>query len=204
MTIIEDRLSAIDELVLGAGSHDSWDKGACVMEAVAFVAGEEWSDTPQCASPVIAAFLRSWNDTLDDDARQQLKPYVPRLVGTAGTPEQEDARAWMAVDWLVRDYTPVWLRLAGLTGQADRIAGLPEFQAGMNVPAIRPVIDAVRKDAAAARAAAWAAARAAAWDAAWDAAWAAAWAAARAPAVAECQQSAHQLIDRMIAVTEAT
>jgi hypothetical protein len=164
----------LDDLVLDRGSHDSPDEGMCVMEAVAVVAGETFSDHPACASPVIGAFLRSWNDSLNDTDRQQLKRYVTLLPGTASTPEVEDARAWMALDWLVRTYTPAWLRLAKLDDQAVRLEALPEFRAGMDVPSIRPTIDAVRSDAAAARDAAGAAAGAAAWAAAGDAAWAAA------------------------------
>ena len=181
----------LDHISLGAGCHQPPDPtpvdgGLCVMEAVAWVAGEPWSDHPKCASPVVGAFLRSWNDTLNDDDRQNLKQYIPRLVGSAGTPELEERRAWMALDWLVRTYTPAWLRLAGLTGQADTLAGLPEFRKGMDVPSIRSTIEAVRADARAAGAAAWAAAGAAAWDAARaaarDAARDAAWAAAGAAA----------------------
>jgi hypothetical protein len=112
----------------------------------------------------------------------------------------------MAMDWLVRDYTPAWLRLAGLSDQADLLDGLPEFKHGMDVPSVRPAIDAVRKDADAAWAAAWDAAGAAAWDAAraaawaaardaagaaaWDAARAAAWDAARAAARAAARDAA--------------
>jgi hypothetical protein len=245
MTIVNEL--DLDSLVLKLGKHDP-DSEMCVMEAVAYVAGEEWSDSPKCASPVIGAFLRSWNDTLDDEARQQLKPYISRLIGTKGTKAQEDKRAWMALDWLVRDYTPRWLRLAKLDFQAELLASLPEFEKGMDVPSIKPTIEAVRKDAYAAWDAAWDAARAAAWDAAWAAAgaaawdaaraaaraaawdaagdaagdaawdaagdaagaaagaaaWTAAWTAARAalrPTVTECQASAHQLLERMIAVT---
>ncbi len=212
----------LDTLVLQTGKHNP--NGVfCVMEAVAYIAGEPWSDAPECASPVLGAFLRSWNDTLDGDTRQELKRYIQRLVGSKGTAEQEDARAWMALDWLVRDYTPVWLRLAGLTTQADTLTGLSEFRKGMDVPSIHPTINAVRKDAAAAwaaaraaagaaaraaaraaaGAAAWAAARAAAGDAAWAAAWDAAWDAAGdalQPAVIECQESAHRLVERMLAL----
>ena len=139
----------LESLVLAKGAHRSPTEGACVMEAFAFVAGEPWSDHPECASRVLGAFLRSWNDTLPDDERQQLKQYVPRLVGSKGTAEQEDARAWLAMDWLVRSYTPTWLRFAastapqyaeGLAAHADRLAALPEFRAGMDVPSIRPAI----------------------------------------------------------------
>ncbi len=55
----------------GYGAHaptttPTGDRDLCIMEAVAFMAGEPWSDSPACASPVIAAFLRSWNDALSD------------------------------------------------------------------------------------------------------------------------------------------
>ena len=230
MTIINDRLDLLDGITLTTGNHAAPPDGAdtcdaCIMEIVAWIAGEPWSDHPGCASPVIGAFLRSWNDVLDDDPRQDLKRYARRLVGSRGTAAQEDARGWMALDWLVRTHTPAWLRLAGLNAQADRLAGLPEFRAGMDVAPLKPTLQAVRQDAAAAWAAAGDAAWAAAWAAAGDAAWAAAGDAARAaaraaardaaraaardaarlrlaPTVTELQASAHQLIDRMLTVTE--
>jgi hypothetical protein len=213
----------LDTITLASGSHRPGSDAMCVMEAVAMLAGEQWSDHPQCASPVIGAFLRSWNDALPDDDRQQLKQYIPRLVGSKGTGEQEVERSWLATDWLVRVQAPAWLRLAGLVDQADTLASIQPVNPE-TCPSILPVLRSVRSDAAAARdaawAAAWAAARAAARDAAgdaagaaardaaWDAAWAAAWAAARAaardalaPTKTQLQVDAHQLVDRMLAVT---
>jgi hypothetical protein len=188
----------LDTITLEAGKHYSLDAGACVMELTSYVAGEPWSDHPACASPVIAAFMRSWNDTLNDEDRNRLlKPYVTRLVGTASTPEVEDARAWMALDWLVRVHTPAWLRLAGLHDQAARLAELGEFKGGMDVRSVGPAITAVRKDARAAGAAA----GAAAWDAAWDAAGAAAGAALQ-PVVDQLQPLALHLVDRMIKASQ--
>ena len=71
------------DLVLLVGSHDEAQFGRemCVMEAVAFVAGEPHSDTPTCACPVISAFLRSWNDSIPDDAHRTelLAPFVQDL-----------------------------------------------------------------------------------------------------------------------------
>ena len=173
----------LDNLHLLTGSHYPNDEQRmCVMEAVAFLAGEEWSDHPACASRVVGTFLRSWNDVLPDDQRQELRRYIPRLVGSAGTPEQEGRRSWMALDWLVRVQAPAWLRLAGLTGQADMLAGMAEVTPE-TCPSIEAPLQAVRQDADAARDAArdaaWDAAGAAAGAAAWDAAWAAARAAAR-------------------------
>jgi hypothetical protein len=195
------RLRELDARPLAKGAHDGPEDGCCIMEAVAYVAGEPWSDHPECACPVISTFLRSWNDSLPDGERDTLlRPLVIKLVGTRSTKKIEHSRSLMCADWLVRVQTPAWLRLAKLTEQADLLANLPEITSMAQVPSLRGPIEAVRKDAAAARdaagardaaaawaaagAAAWAAAGAAAWDAArdaaWDAAGAAAWAAARA------------------------
>jgi hypothetical protein len=46
MTILEERLPALDSLVLNQGSHPDFEHGACVMEAVSYIAGEPWSDAP--------------------------------------------------------------------------------------------------------------------------------------------------------------
>ena len=125
MTILQDRLDEVLRWDLKSGAHGSKDEGACVMEAVAYVAGESWSDHPTCASPIVAAFMRRWNDVVDDEARQELKPFIPRLVGTRGTDEQEARRGWMAADWLVHNYLPLWLRTAGLEDQAQAVESLP-------------------------------------------------------------------------------
>ena len=203
----------LDTLVLDGGSHSPGSDRMCVMEAVALLAGEGWTDHPACASPVIGAFLRSWNDSLPDDERQHLKQYIPRLVGSKGTDEQETDRAWLATDWLIRVQAPAWLRLAGMADQADLLAAMQPVNPE-TCPSIMPALKAVRSDAAAARdaagaaawAAAWAAARDAAGAAARDAARAAARAAARdalAPTKEALQVEAHKLVDRMLAVTEA-
>ena len=243
----------LDTLTLKSGAHSNLAEGTCVMEAVAYIAGEKWTDHPQCASPVIAAFLRSWNDSLADDDRQQLKAYIPRLLDSRGTPEQEERRSWMALDWLARAQAATWLRLAKLDTHADAITALPELIDPATCKAAQPTLAAAGAAAgaaarAAALAAAGAAARAAAGAAAGDAALAAAGAAALAaagaaalaaalaaagaaagaaalaaagaaagaaalaaagaaardalaPTVTTLQASAHELLDRMLAVT---
>nr|MBA2643594.1 hypothetical protein [Actinomycetota bacterium] len=166
MTIIQDRLALLDTLVLEHGSHEP-DGHFCVMEATAYIAGEPWSDKPKCVSPVIAAFLRSWDDSLDDDDRQMLKPYVTKVIGTKTTKRDEEKRAWMATDWLVRECVPAFLRLAGLTAHAEALEGLAALTTVKRAEKAQPTIGA---------------ARAAAGDAARDADWAAAGVAARAAA----------------------
>jgi len=153
----------------------------CVMEWVARFNGlpeVDVSDEPDCTSRVLRAFAVAFNDGVDDETRQRLIPFIPRLVGTAGDREADAVRAWLATDWLVRVFTPAWLRKAGLTAEADALLALPELTSAELARSAQPIIEAAQKKAYAA----WAAAGDAAGDAARDAAWAAArdaaWAAA--------------------------
>ena len=205
--IIPERLARLETLSLKSGSHKrNAALNACAMEAASWIAGEEWSDSPGCTSPVIAAFMRSWNDSLPTDADRDrlLKPLIPVIVGTRSTAAAEQRRATMAADWFIRVHAPAWLRLAGLNAQADSLERLPEITDFAQCPALMPTLEAVRKDSTAAGdaagAAAWDAARAAAGAAAWAAAWAAARAAAGAklaPTVAQLQTGAQDLVRRM-------
>jgi hypothetical protein len=52
------------------------------MELASMLAGEPFSDDPDCACPVISAYMRTWNDGLPYAERQKLKPYAARAVGT--------------------------------------------------------------------------------------------------------------------------
>src|ERR1041385_8445030 len=97
----------------------------CVMEAVSYVAGEPFTDHPACASPTIAAFMRSWNDRLNNDDRQKLKPWIARLVGSRGTPEIEERRKWMFADWAFRTALPMYLDQANLQEHARALRDLP-------------------------------------------------------------------------------
>ncbi|MDP9133595.1 MAG: hypothetical protein M3N56_02075 [Actinomycetota bacterium] len=60
------------------------------MEWVALIAGEAHSDHPRCASPVLGAFARAWNDALDDHDRQRLRPALARVIGTARDGRDEE------------------------------------------------------------------------------------------------------------------
>jgi hypothetical protein len=74
---------ADDGMRLSAGVHLSHRSGVCALEAAALTAGERPGDHPACVCPVIAAFVRGYNDVTDDARRQDLLPFVPRLVGTS-------------------------------------------------------------------------------------------------------------------------
>ncbi len=191
MNIDIERLAKVMAKPLKAGAHGSFSRGQCVMEAVAYIAREKWSDTPECASPVIGAFLRSWNDSLADEPRERLlKPLIPLLVGTRSTPEVEERRSYMALDWLIRVFTPKWLDL--VPALHEHAKALRELEAIADMAGA--AAGGVRVNAAG--------------DAAWAAAWAAAGAAARAaagdalkPTEEWLQASALDLVHRMIRET---
>lgn len=164
----------LDRIYLTSGAHTHRDDGVCLLEAVAWFAGEPHSEFPMCVSPVLTAFGHQLNDALPDGKRQRLTPLIPRLVGTAGDGRDEQ-RGYAALDWLVRVYAPVWSDLAGLTGEAQALRDLRRIADWSTAQAAEPVVrethgkaDTARAAAlAAARSAALAAARSAAWDA-WD------------------------------------
>ena len=204
--ILPDRLARLIDITLLTGIHkpppDDDNIQGCAMEVLSWLVGAPWSDHHDCVCPTLAAFVRSWNDGLNDDDRNTiLKPLIPALVNTRGSNALDERRSMMAADWLIRVHTPAWLRLAKLDAHADALEALPEITSQEQMPAIQSLINAARRDAAAARAAAGAAA--------WDAAWAAARAAARVaagdalePTKRYLQASARELLERMIGVEE--
>ena len=170
-----------EELILKSGSHSAASREMCVMEAVAFVAGEKWSDQPVCACPVIGVFMRSWNDSISTDTKRTalLAPLVNRLVDSKSAADVEQRRADMAFDWLARVNAPAWLdRNPSLLSHATALRGLAPLVSVKAVKQASAALFAARDASAAASAAAWDAARAAAWDATGDATWDATWDAA--------------------------
>ena len=211
MIVQASRLTEVEQWHLYSGAHAEDAHKACVMEAVCYVAGEEWSDSPVCACPVIGEFMRNWNDSLPDNETRDrlLKPLIARLVDSKSTAAVEERRSYMALDWLVRVHTPKFLDLVpSLQQHALNLRNHEEIADMAGAVAAGKLTKAAWAAArAAARAAAGAAAWAAAWDAARDAARAAARDAARAaardvlrPTVEWLQISALQLVDRMLEV----
>lgn len=213
--IITERLEQIKKL--DKGEHADFAHGMCAMEAASYIAGEPWSDQPECVCPVIAAFLRTWNDDLPDDKRTELLlPLIPLTIGTHGSAELAKRRAIMAADWLVRVYAPTWLRLADLPEHADTLADLPEITSFFKVPVVTLVLKAAwgtnggtawtaarRSGGVAAHSASggggWNDVRNVAWDAALSATKEASVKVDPSPTIAELQASAAELVKRMCA-----
>lgn len=125
----------LSDVRLGKGKHPhtsapTGDRDLCIMEAVAFMAGEKWGDRPNCASPEISGFLRLWQDEMSDEDRDRLLPasvWVPRLVRSRGDDAIELRRLGLMQDWLVRVYVPAWLDLVpSLAEHAAAFRALPE------------------------------------------------------------------------------
>lgn len=84
---------------LARGRHITPDAGVCVMELSSMLAGEPFSDRPRSVSPVIAGFLRAYNDLIDDRRRQDLFGCASDVIGTAGPRAVEEARAARLYSW---------------------------------------------------------------------------------------------------------
>ncbi|TXL61825.1 hypothetical protein [Aeromicrobium terrae] len=76
---------------LSAGAHDEDAGEACVMEYVSLLAGEPWSDRPECTHPLLAHEAHTANDLLLDADRPRLVPLIGRLFGT--TDDSDEIRA---------------------------------------------------------------------------------------------------------------
>ena len=148
MELNQERLDRVTALSAGEHPAPNGEFMACVMEAAAYVAGEPWSDFPKCTCPVIASFLRIWNDRLqsDEDRTRLLLPLVPKIIGATGSPALEERRSLMAADWLVRVHTPVLFRLAGLRDQAATLEALPEITSADQASTLRGSLEAIRAD----------------------------------------------------------
>ena len=141
----------LEEITLDAGSHSDPSDGHCLLEVVSLFAGELFSDSPRCVCPILAAYGRAWNDRLPDNAaREQLRQYIPRLVGTKSTAAVELRRSMMAADWLIRVYTPKWLDLnPSLAAHAAALRAHPEIINTDGLVSVLPVVVAAKKGSSA-------------------------------------------------------
>ena len=84
---------------LSEGKHTSPHHGACVMELASMLAGEPFTDHPASGCPVIGSFLRAYNDSIDDERRQDLYACASAVVGTRSSSEVHSARAARLTAW---------------------------------------------------------------------------------------------------------
>ncbi len=113
----------IEKLLLKGGAHGNRETGVCLMEAVAWFAGESHSDRPACTSPVLAAYGRITNDWLNDEERQELVVLIPRLVGTAGNSALDIRRGQLLADRANMVFVPIANVAASAAESAESAAG---------------------------------------------------------------------------------
>jgi hypothetical protein len=112
---------------LEAGNHPHAAAGMCVLELASVLSDDEFSAYPASVCPVIAAFLRCYNDLVDDRRRQDLIGCAAAVVGSRATRDVETRRARLCRRWVVEvarpgPWThPLWTLLA-LRGTERNIA----------------------------------------------------------------------------------
>jgi len=84
------------------GRHASPARGACVMELASMLAGEPFDDHPRAVCPVLAGFLRSYNDLLPDGQHGELYAVAARVVGTRSSRAIRRRRARRVMTWAAR------------------------------------------------------------------------------------------------------
>jgi hypothetical protein len=120
--------------ILSAGRHRNPRQGACFMEFASYLAGERWSDHPNCTHPLLAALARDVNDLTNDSHRDRLMPFIHRVVGL--TSDDELLGATIAVR-AAAAAVPV----ASLERQRALGAGILSVLASVDSPLLRRLAD---------------------------------------------------------------
>lgn len=97
---------------LARGRHTTPQQGVCAVELVSMLAGERFTDQPRSACPAVAAFVRGYNDAIDDPRRQDLYAVAALLVGSSTGQETTHERMWRLIQF-ARDLRPRRLGLLG-------------------------------------------------------------------------------------------
>ena len=80
--MFRSRVDPFDLLpVLSKGRHRTPRSGGCFMEFASYLAGESWSDHPECTHPLLAELARGVNDATSDSARPLLVELIPSVIG---------------------------------------------------------------------------------------------------------------------------
>ena len=111
MPMSDDTPVSHQTIELGSGRHRRPEDGACVMELASMLADEPFNHRPESVCPVIAGFLRSYNDHVDPERRQELYRYAARAVGTRSDAATERVRGEMCLRWARETCDPPPLRV---------------------------------------------------------------------------------------------
>lgn len=110
---------------LRRGHTDNPADGACAMDAVNWLVHGEHGDQPQCACPVIRAYIIPGNDAMPYDVRQRLLDYLPRIAGSRSQ-AHETERMRVVVLGALRIFVPRTLDAAGFHSLAAVLRAIPD------------------------------------------------------------------------------
>ncbi|HEX6516945.1 MAG TPA: hypothetical protein VF049_15365 [Nocardioidaceae bacterium] len=117
--------------VLSRGKHRNPRKGACFMELASYLAGEKWSDHPDCTHPLLAALARDINDHIGDEARRRIAPLIPEVIGL----NKRDPRIDV---WIAREVAMTALPVVSSERQGVAAVGLLRCERVLNELEGRP------------------------------------------------------------------
>src|SRR5712675_2780941 len=92
----------LKKLNLEEGAHSDYNDGLCVMEAVAYLRGQQHTDMPKCVSPIIRDKMAEVNDNLraNKERNKFLKPLIPVIINTKfGGKKLENKRRELYREW---------------------------------------------------------------------------------------------------------
>jgi hypothetical protein len=101
-------------------------------------------------SPYLRSFGMRLNDRASDEQRQDLKRFVPLVVGTAGD-GLDEKRRWLGADYAIRTAAPKWLERASLTDHAQQLRTLVPITDAASYDAARTAVQDARDAAYQAR-----------------------------------------------------
>jgi hypothetical protein len=117
----------IIDYTLRHGSHESPQDGLCAMEWVAYLAGEKHSAYPSCVDGALQGFAIGLNDNLPDNLRQQLRPYLARMIGTADDGRSEERR-YAVADWAIHIPAAQAQVRVGRNDLAEKLRAIPRVR----------------------------------------------------------------------------
>jgi hypothetical protein len=97
------------------------------MEWIAYLVGEKHSDHPSCVDGALQGFAIGLNDNLPDDLRQQLRPYLARMIGTADDGRSEERR-YAVADWAIHVPAAQAQVRVGRNDLAEKLRAIPEVR----------------------------------------------------------------------------
>jgi hypothetical protein len=109
---------------LSKGNHESPNEGMCIMECVAYIAGEAHTDHPKCASPVCTSYAIRVNDKSTSKQRDTLTKFVLRLAGSKND-ELEVERFLILLNAATHKFLPFVYRQHGHAAFAVAAESIP-------------------------------------------------------------------------------